>query len=83
MKTLPCALLILLSALVSAQEPLLVSLTVLEDFRDPKYTPVGKKGMLWTLTYRADDRTLTDAEVDTAHARVIARLKAAQAIEVR
>jgi phenylalanyl-tRNA synthetase beta chain len=70
-------------ALAAAQEPLLVSLAVLEDFRDPKYTPVGKKGMLWTLTYRADDRTLTDAEVDTAHARVIARLKAAQAIEVR
>ena len=31
--------------------------------------PPGKKGMLWTLTYRADDRTLTDAEVDAAHAR--------------
>jgi phenylalanyl-tRNA synthetase beta chain len=71
------------NALASAQEPLLVNLTVLEDFRDPKYTPVGKKGMLWTLTYRADDRTLTDAEVDAAHARVIARLKAAQVIEVR
>ena len=27
--------------------------------------------MLWTLTYRADDRTLTDAEVDAAHARVV------------
>ncbi|HXI55042.1 MAG TPA: phenylalanine--tRNA ligase subunit beta, partial [Polyangia bacterium] len=70
-------------ALASPQEPLLVNLTVLEDFRDPKYTPAGKKGMLWTLTYRADDRTLTDAEVDAAHARVIARLQAAQAIEVR
>ncbi|HEY2901475.1 MAG TPA: phenylalanine--tRNA ligase subunit beta [Polyangia bacterium] len=71
------------AALVAAREALLVSLAVLEDFRDPKYAPAGKKGMLWTLTYRADDRTLTDPEVDAAHARVIAALKAAQAIEVR
>ena len=47
-----------------------------EDYRDPKYAPVGKKGMLWSLTYRADDRTLTDAEVDAAHARVVAGLEA-------
>jgi len=70
-------------ALLSAHEPLLVSTAVLEDFRDPKYTPPGKKGMLWTLTYRADDRTLTDAEVDAAHGRVIVALKAVQAIDVR
>jgi phenylalanyl-tRNA synthetase beta chain len=56
---------------------------VLEDFRDPKYAPPGKKGMLWTLTYRADDRTLTDSEADAAHARVIASLQAAHAIEIR
>ena len=31
--------------------------------------------MLWTLTYRADDRTLTDAEVDAAHARIVAALQ--------
>ena len=42
--------------------------------------PPGKKGMLWTLTYRADDRTLTDAEVDAAHARVVAALKAAPSV---
>ena len=33
--------------------------------------------MLWTLVYRADDWTLTDAEVDAAHARVVAALKGA------
>jgi phenylalanyl-tRNA synthetase beta chain len=71
------------AALTAKPEPLLVDLSVLEDFRDPTRAPPGKKGMLWTLTYRADDRTLTDAEVDAAHARVIAALKAALAIEVR
>ena len=70
-------------ALAGAQESLLVSLAVLEDFRDPQYAPAGKKGMLWTLTYRGDDRTLTDAEVDAAHARVIAALKAVHRIDVR
>jgi phenylalanyl-tRNA synthetase beta chain len=71
------------AALLSASEPLLRDLSVLEDFRDPKYAPPGKKGMLWTLTYRADDRTLTDAEVDAAHARVVAALGAAHGIGIR
>jgi phenylalanyl-tRNA synthetase beta subunit len=39
--------------------------------------------MLWTLTYRAEDRTLTDAEVDAAHARVVERLKAAPSVVLR
>jgi phenylalanyl-tRNA synthetase beta chain len=70
-------------ALLAAAEPLVRELAVLEDFRDPKYAPARKKGMLWTLTYRADDRTLTDAEVDAAHARVVAALGAAHAIAIR
>ncbi len=70
-------------ALSTAAEPLLRELAVLEDFRDPKYAPAGKKGMLWTLTYRADDRTLTDAEVDAAHARVVDALRAAHEIAIR
>jgi phenylalanyl-tRNA synthetase beta chain len=71
------------AAMVAAAEPLLRDLAVLEDFRDPKYVPPGKKGMLWTMTYRADDRTLTDAEVDAAHARVVAAVKGAHGIEIR
>ena len=58
-------------------------LTVLEDYRDPRYAPPGKKGMLWTLTYRADDRTLTDAEVDAAHTRVVAALTASRSVSIR
>ncbi len=69
--------------LLSAAEPLLRDLAVLEDYRDPRYAPAGKKGMLWTLTYRADERTLTDAEVDAAHARVVAALKAAPSVALR
>jgi phenylalanyl-tRNA synthetase beta chain len=69
--------------LASAAEPLLRELAVREDYRDPKYAPAGKKGMLWSLTYRADDRTLTDAEVDAAHARVVAALKQAESVSIR
>lgn len=71
------------AAFLSAAEPLLVDLAVLEDFRDPKYVPAGKKGLLWTMTYRASDRTLTDAEADEAHRRVVAALSAAFSIQVR
>ena len=71
------------AAFLAAAEPLLKDVAVLEEFRDPKYVPAGKKGMLWTMTYRADDRTLTDAEVDAAHARVVGALKAASAIQIR
>jgi phenylalanyl-tRNA synthetase beta chain len=70
-------------AFLSAREPLLVDLAVIEDFRDPKYVPQGKKGVLWSMTYRASDRTLTDAEADSAHQRVVAALSAAFAIQIR
>jgi phenylalanyl-tRNA synthetase beta chain len=69
--------------LTSAADALLRDLTVLEDYRDPKYAPPGKKGMLWSLTYRADDRTLTDAEVDAAHARIVAAAKVAPSLSIR
>jgi phenylalanyl-tRNA synthetase beta chain len=68
---------------LSADEPLLRELAVLEDFRDPKYVPAGKKGMLWTMIYRAADRTLTDAEADAAHGRVVKALAGLHAIEIR
>jgi phenylalanyl-tRNA synthetase beta chain len=71
------------AAFLSAGEPLLVDLAVLEDFRDPKYVPAGKKGVLWTMTYRAPDRTLTDGEADQAHQHVIAALVAAFPIQIR
>jgi phenylalanyl-tRNA synthetase beta chain len=71
------------AAFASAAEPLLAELQVREDFRDPRYVPAGKKGMLWGMTYRAEDRTLTDAEADAAHARVVAALAARVAIQIR
>jgi phenylalanyl-tRNA synthetase beta chain len=56
------------------KEPLLVDLRVLEDYREVGRVPSGKKGMLWSMTYRAVERTLTDAEVDAAHEKIVAHL---------
>ena len=71
------------AAFLSAQEPLLCVLGVLEDFRDPKYAPAGMKGVLWSMTYRAADRTLTDAEADEAHQRVVKALRERFSIQIR
>jgi phenylalanyl-tRNA synthetase beta chain len=64
-------------------EPLLVEVQPREDYRDPAHVPKGKKSMLWSLTYRAADRTLTDAEVRAAHDRLIASVASALALQVR
>ncbi len=45
----------------------------LEDYRDPAHVPEGQKGMLWSIVYRAEDRTLTDAEVDKWHEGAVAK----------
>lgn len=60
--------------IAEVNEPLVERVVVLEDYRDPVHVPAGQKGMLWSVTYRAADRTLTDAEVDAAHEAIVARL---------
>ena len=37
--------------------------------------PPGTKSLAYSLTYQADDRTLTDKEVDTVHKKIEDRLK--------
>ncbi len=48
---------------------------LLEDYRDAKLGD-RMKSMLWSIDYRAADRTLTDAEIDRAHEAIVARLVA-------
>ncbi len=54
-----------------------------EEYRDPARLGRGKKSMLWSITYRAPDRTLTDAEVDQVHEAIVARLIAETPAERR
>src|SRR5207302_548426 len=56
-------------------DPLCVEERVLEDYREAGKVPAGQKGMLWSFTWRAPDRTLTDAEVDAHMESLRAHLK--------
>ena len=62
--------------------PLCVDVRVLEDYRGEK-RPAGRKGMLWSFTYRAPDRTLTDAEVQKLHDELVAKLGRELPVELR
>ncbi|ACY16243.1 phenylalanine--tRNA ligase subunit beta [Haliangium ochraceum] len=64
-------------------ESLLERVLVLEDYRDPAHVPAGKKGMLWSITYRSAEGTLTDAQVDKAHGAIVEHLLATLPAERR
>jgi phenylalanyl-tRNA synthetase beta chain len=57
-------------------EPLLVSASCFDVFRDPAggKLPADRKSLAYRFLYRAADRTLTSAEVDAAHGRVLEAL---------
>lgn len=46
---------------------------VFDQYRGPSI-PEGKKSLAYTISYRAEDRTLTDAEVNVLHQDLIARI---------
>jgi phenylalanyl-tRNA synthetase beta chain len=43
----------------------------------------GRKSLAYSLLYQAEDRTLTDAEVNAMHAEVVERLRHALGADVR
>jgi len=45
--------------------------------------PAGRKNLAMAIRYRAPDRTLTDAEADAAHGRIVERLRSAFGAELR
>ena len=59
--------------IADASEALVGGVRLLEDYRDGKL-PAGTKSMLWSIAYRAADRTLTDVEVNRAHEAIVGRL---------
>jgi phenylalanyl-tRNA synthetase beta chain len=59
-----------------------MSFTVPQTLREPM-SPPGKKSLAYSLSYRAADRTLTDAEVNQVHGQLIAALKDALHVEPR
>ena len=59
--------------------PLLREVTLFDVFRFPD----GRRSLAWRLTFQADDRTLTDDEVNAIHARVAARVGAELGLTLR
>jgi phenylalanyl-tRNA synthetase beta chain len=59
--------------IAAASEPLVETVRVVEEYRGDRL-PSGHKSMLWSITYRASDRTLTDAEVEAAHEAIVMKL---------
>ena len=55
-------------------DPLVEQVRVLEEYRDPERVPAGQKGLLWSITYRSSERTLTDQEVDQGHEALVSHL---------
>jgi phenylalanyl-tRNA synthetase beta chain len=41
------------------------------DVYTGKPIPAGRKNLAFALSYRSEERTLTDAEVNDAHARIV------------
>jgi phenylalanyl-tRNA synthetase beta chain len=56
------------------RDPLIEGVRVMEEYRDPERVPPGQKGLLWSITYRSPEKTLTDAEVDSRHEALVAHL---------
>jgi phenylalanyl-tRNA synthetase beta chain len=64
------------------EEPLVEAVTLFDVYRGAPLPP-GKKNLAFAISYRAPDRTLTDAEADAAHASIVKRLAASLGAELR
>ena len=60
----------------------LESVELFDVFRG-KGIPEGQKSLAYAFTYRAADKTLTDADVNSAHEKVVHALKTQLKAELR
>jgi phenylalanyl-tRNA synthetase beta chain len=67
---------------VIREEALVEDVTLFDVYRGAPL-PSGKKNLALAIRYRAPDRTLTDAEADAAHGRILERLAKRVGAELR
>ncbi len=60
---------------VKQAKPANLEATELFDVFRGKNVPAGQKSMAYAFTYRSAEKTLTDAEVNLAHEKLVADLK--------
>ena len=63
-----------LQAVKQAKPANLEGVELFDVFRG-KNVPAGQKSLAYAFTYRSPDKTLTDAEVNTAHAKIVEAFK--------
>lgn len=73
----------LMQCMSSAGGKLLEDARLFDIYRDDERVGKGKKSMAYSLTYRAEDRTLTSEEVDKAHQKLVDKVSKATGAEVR
>lgn len=71
-----------LQAVKQAKAANLEAVELFDVFRG-KNVPEGQKSLAYAFTYRGADKTLTDADVNAAHAKVVEALKAQLKAELR
>jgi phenylalanyl-tRNA synthetase beta chain len=71
-----------LQAVKQAKAANLESVELFDVFRG-KHVPDGQKSLAYAFTYRAADKTLTDADVNSAHEKVLEALKTQLKVELR
>jgi phenylalanyl-tRNA synthetase beta chain len=71
-----------LATVKQARPANLESVELFDVFRG-KHVPEGQKSMAYAFTYRAADKTLTDAEVNAAHEKLVGAFKAQLSATVR
>ncbi len=71
-----------LSAVKQAKPQNLEAVELFDVFRG-KNVPTGRKSMAYAFTYRGAERTLTDAEVNAAHEKLVEQFKRALQAEIR
>jgi phenylalanyl-tRNA synthetase beta chain len=64
------------------QQPFIEEVTLFDLYQGPPI-PEGKKGISYRIRYQANDRTLTDEEVNQYHEKIITRLKEVFHLELR
>jgi phenylalanyl-tRNA synthetase beta chain len=67
---------------VIREESLVEAVTLFDVYRGAPLPP-GRKNLALAIRYRAPDRTLTDADADAAHGRILDRLKQQVHAELR
>jgi phenylalanyl-tRNA synthetase beta chain len=64
------------------RQPFVEEVNLFDIYEGPPI-PEGKKGMSYRIRYQANDRTLTDEEVNQYHEKILSRLKEVYPLELR